>query len=165
MHGTTCYWGQDEGPCMNVGKRAQARGLTNARWGSGEVSGVIHTIEVPKHPDLCRGSTLGNILRISTCGHKGAGPDRGRILSLEAAPMKGIIPALQSCPSGGNGAGRQGSPKAWGQPQGMAVSQGDSSSWLSTGEASARGLQQRGDLCGGPCRTTGSSTGGNSQSP
>ena len=34
---------------MNVEKRAQARGLTNARWGSGEVSGVIHTIEVPKH--------------------------------------------------------------------------------------------------------------------
>lgn len=115
---------------MNVGKRAQARGLTNARWGSGKVSGIIHTTEVPKHPGLYRGSTLGNILRISTYGVKEAGPDRGRILTLEAAPRKGIIPALQSCPSGGNGAGLQGSPRAWEQPQGTAVSHGDSSSCL-----------------------------------
>ena len=117
-------------PRHECGEWAQARGLINARWGSGEVSGVIHIIEVPKHPDLCRGSTLGNILRISTCGGKGAGPDRGRILTLEAAPMKSIILALQSCPSGGNGTGLQGSPRARGQPQGTAVSHGNSSFWL-----------------------------------
>lgn len=72
------------GPRVHLGKGAQARGRTDARWACGEVSSVV--IEFPKtDPDVCSSSALG-------CSR-----DQSPRGAREAAPEKRV---LQSCPRG-----------------------------------------------------------------